>query len=80
MNREKGIFLFFCNNILLKKAYLFSIPNFRFKAAPFIYTIQEIIFLVVLILKGNSLEKGILDFDFDFLVDHIRYLYGPHVV
>ena len=80
MNREKKIFLFFRNNNFFENAYLFSIPNFRFKAVPFIYTIQEIIFLVVLILKGNSLEKGILDFDFDFLFYHIRYLYSPHVV
>ena len=36
MNRKKGIFLFFCNNQFYKNAYLFSIPNFRFKVVPYI--------------------------------------------
>ena len=62
MNREKGIFLFsvtifFCN------AYMFSIPNFRFKVVHlFIQYIQygKNVFLKVLISRGQDLFQWLM--------------------
>ena len=52
---KKGEFFFFCINHFFKKASLFSIPNCKFRAVPFIYTIREKKFLKVFDLKGMGL-------------------------